>query len=147
MWHDLHVDLSLMCICVCGGCCARRESIQAFSEGVSGTNARDVMDLLILTQYFDALQVRCCYCLLLYGHLGHGVCVDVKLLLFIFACLRIICRRWAHVETTRQYSFPATAILSGAGCLRLMPLFKCDEEEQGALSLCSVCHCRAMFLV
>ncbi|CAE7758895.1 HIRL2 [Symbiodinium microadriaticum] len=33
-----------------------KESIQAFSEGVTGTNARDVMDLLILTQYFDALQ-------------------------------------------------------------------------------------------
>ncbi|CAE7516505.1 HIRL2 [Symbiodinium microadriaticum] len=33
-----------------------KESIQAFSEGVTGTTARDVMDLLILTQYFDALQ-------------------------------------------------------------------------------------------
>ena len=33
-----------------------RESIQAFSSGVSGTDSRDIMDLLILTQYFDALH-------------------------------------------------------------------------------------------
>jgi hypothetical protein len=33
-----------------------RESILEFSGNVHGTNSKDVMDLLILTQYFDTLQ-------------------------------------------------------------------------------------------
>lgn len=33
-----------------------KESIVAFNEGVSGTTSKDVMDLLILNQYFDTLD-------------------------------------------------------------------------------------------
>jgi len=33
-----------------------RDSIVEFSSEVSGANAKDVMDLLVLTQYFDTLQ-------------------------------------------------------------------------------------------
>jgi len=33
-----------------------KESIMAFNEGVSGTTSKDVMDLLILNQYFDTLD-------------------------------------------------------------------------------------------
>jgi regulator of protease activity HflC (stomatin/prohibitin superfamily) len=33
-----------------------RESIKDFSGNVNGTNSKDVMDLLVLTQYFDTLQ-------------------------------------------------------------------------------------------
>uniref|UniRef100_A0A7S1ZQU2 Band 7 domain-containing protein n=2 Tax=Ditylum brightwellii TaxID=49249 RepID=A0A7S1ZQU2_9STRA len=33
-----------------------KESIVDFSEGVNGTNSKDVMDLLLLTQYFDTLR-------------------------------------------------------------------------------------------
>lgn len=38
-----------------------KDSIVAFSEGVSGTSSKDVMDLLILNQYFDTLE-----------HIGEG---------------------------------------------------------------------------
>ncbi len=34
-----------------------RESIVEFSSEISGTTAKDVMDLLVLTQYFDTLTV------------------------------------------------------------------------------------------
>jgi hypothetical protein len=34
-----------------------RDSIIEFNSSVQGTSAKDVMDLLVLTQYFDALQV------------------------------------------------------------------------------------------
>eukprot|EP00051_Salpingoeca_urceolata_P010266 m.125057 g.125057 ORF g.125057 m.125057 type:complete len:287 (+) comp16644_c1_seq2:320-1180(+) len=33
-----------------------RESVMAFSDSVEGTNAKDVMDLVLLTQYFDTLK-------------------------------------------------------------------------------------------
>ena len=33
-----------------------RESIVLFSDSVEGTNPKDVMDLLVLTQYFDTLH-------------------------------------------------------------------------------------------
>merc|ERR1711976_1003744 len=33
-----------------------KTSIVDFSEGVHGTNSKDVMDLLLLTQYFDCLK-------------------------------------------------------------------------------------------
>ncbi len=33
-----------------------RESIVDFSNSVNGTSAKEVMDLLILTQYFDTLN-------------------------------------------------------------------------------------------
>ena len=33
-----------------------RESIVLFSDSIDGTSAKDVMDLLILTQYFDTLH-------------------------------------------------------------------------------------------
>eukprot|EP01038_Epipyxis_sp_PR26KG_P012771 gene12771-17123_t len=33
-----------------------KESIVEFSENIKGTNAKDVMDLLVLNQYFDTLQ-------------------------------------------------------------------------------------------
>jgi len=33
-----------------------RTSIVDFSEGVGGTTAKDVMDLLLLTQYYDCIQ-------------------------------------------------------------------------------------------
>lgn len=33
-----------------------RDSIVLFSDSVEGTNPKDVMDLLILTQYFDTLH-------------------------------------------------------------------------------------------
>ena len=38
-----------------------KDSIVAFNEGVSGTSSKDVMDLLILNQYFDTLE-----------HIGEG---------------------------------------------------------------------------
>ena len=34
----------------------RRESIVLFSDTVEGTTPKDVMDLLVLTQYFDTLH-------------------------------------------------------------------------------------------
>ncbi len=36
-----------------------KESIIEFNNTVKGTSAKDIMDLLILTQYFDAVQVCC----------------------------------------------------------------------------------------
>jgi regulator of protease activity HflC (stomatin/prohibitin superfamily) len=33
-----------------------RESIVDFTEGVKGTNSKDIMDLLLLTQYFDCIR-------------------------------------------------------------------------------------------
>ena len=33
-----------------------RESIVLFSDSIEGTSPKDVMDLLILTQYFDTLH-------------------------------------------------------------------------------------------
>jgi hypothetical protein len=47
--HQLLVSLSL-----------HRDSIVEFSANVEGTSSKDVMDLLVLTQYFDTLQVRSC---------------------------------------------------------------------------------------
>ncbi len=34
------------------------DSIADFSDTVSGTQPKDVMDLLVLTQYFDTIHVR-----------------------------------------------------------------------------------------
>jgi regulator of protease activity HflC (stomatin/prohibitin superfamily) len=33
-----------------------RDSVLAFSEGVPGTSARDVMDMVLITQYFDTMK-------------------------------------------------------------------------------------------
>ena len=33
-----------------------RSSIVDFSEGVEGTSSKDIMDLLLLTQYFDCIR-------------------------------------------------------------------------------------------
>lgn len=33
-----------------------RDSVLAFSEGVPGTSARDVMDMVLVTQYFDTMK-------------------------------------------------------------------------------------------
>lgn len=34
-----------------------RESVQAFRDEVTDVNSRDVMELLLITQYFDTLKV------------------------------------------------------------------------------------------
>ena len=36
-----------------------RDSIMDFTDNVAGSSAKDAMDLLILTQYFDTLSVSC----------------------------------------------------------------------------------------
>lgn len=33
-----------------------RDSVLAFSENVPGTSAKDVMDLVLVTQYFDTMK-------------------------------------------------------------------------------------------
>jgi regulator of protease activity HflC (stomatin/prohibitin superfamily) len=38
-------------------CCRHRESIMLFSTEIAGTTPKDVMDLLVLNQYFDTLTV------------------------------------------------------------------------------------------
>ncbi len=39
-----------------------KDSIVAFSSNVKGTTPKDIMDLLVLNQYFDTIQVsRPCY--------------------------------------------------------------------------------------
>ena len=55
------VFLLIFCLLVCSLAClfvclfVRRASIVEFESEVSGTSAKDVMDLLILNQYFDTL--------------------------------------------------------------------------------------------
>lgn len=33
-----------------------RDSVSEFAESIHGTNAKDVMDLVLLTQYFDTMK-------------------------------------------------------------------------------------------
>ncbi|KAI3742411.1 hypothetical protein L1987_60092 [Smallanthus sonchifolius] len=40
-----------------GSCdCHLKQSVLAFSENVSGTSAKEVMDMVLLTQYFDTMK-------------------------------------------------------------------------------------------
>lgn len=69
-----------------------RGSVEEFSETVEGATPKDVMDLILLTQYFDMLKVR-----VWVGRGGVGWCVCLAVFwgsLFLFSCL---CKRMSHL--------------------------------------------------
>jgi hypothetical protein len=69
-----------------------------FNSSIHGTTPKDIMDLLILTQYFDALQVRFAFFpILIFCHA-----------LYLIECVMMI-RKSAGVGIRRQCSSPLRA--------------------------------------
>lgn len=71
-----------------------RDSIAEFKDGVSGATIKDVMDLLILTQYFDVLNVRKC----------HAIPLLYVLFMTLICCVKCDHRKSDRTPSRRQCS-------------------------------------------
>ena len=66
-----------------------RESVLAFSHNVEGTSPKDVLDMVLVTQYFDTMKVRNGECIHAQRGRERFVCVPKERRKICVACKSI----------------------------------------------------------